>query len=120
MLNPLRELLVDSIVLVHLCLIALYWCGAVSAVRRGFLRYPLALWQRIYLVLVLLISVSVLLSDECYLTRWENALRARQSPPSDYRQSFLSQYVMDVPKSLGGIASVILLLAGVVAMSCAL
>lgn len=120
MLNSLRELLADSIVAVHLCVIALYWCGAVSAVRGGFLRYPLALWQRCYLVLVLLMSVTVLLADECYLTRWENALRAGQTPPSDYRESFLSHYVADVPKSVDGIASVILLLAGCGAMSCAL
>jgi hypothetical protein len=118
--SPLRELLANSIVAVHLCVIVLYWCGAVSAVRGGFLRYPLALWQRLYLALAVLMSITVLLTDECYLTRWENALRAGLSPPSHYHESFLSHYVTDMPTSVDGVISVVLLFAGCVAMTCAL
>jgi hypothetical protein len=55
--DPLRELLADGIVAIHVSVLLLYWCGGASALSGGFLRHPLAVWQRLYLVVVIVLLV---------------------------------------------------------------
>jgi hypothetical protein len=117
---PMIEILADGIAVVHAAILVFYVAGAASALRGGFCRRPLALWQRIYLGLVLLIGLSVLYSDSCCLTQLENMLRAINRPDTCYDGSYLEHYLPSVPEGLDTVGSILLLFAGCVATVSAL
>jgi hypothetical protein len=120
MLGPITEILADGIALVHAAIVVLYVAGAASALRGGFCRRPLVLWQRFYLGLVFLISLSVLFTERCWLTQLENAMRAMHRPDTCYDCSYLVHYVPSLPENVDAIGSILLLLAGCLATVSAL
>jgi hypothetical protein len=120
MLPTITEILADGVALVHAAILVLYVAGAVSALRGSFCRRPLLVWQRLYLGLVLLMSLSVLFTERCCLTQLENALRGMNRPEARYDVSFLEHYVPNLPESVDTVGSILLLLAGCVATLSAL
>lgn len=112
MLTLLTEWFADAIAIVHAAVLLLYVGGAVSVLCGGFSRVPLMFWQRIYLVLVLIISFSVLFTDQCCLTQLENAIRSISQPDKCYDCTYIKHYVASIPESVDTIASILLLFAG--------
>jgi hypothetical protein len=115
MAHSITETLAVGVAVVHAAILVLYIAGGVSALRGGFCRGSPMLWQRFYLGLVFLVSLSVLFVERCPLTQLENALRAAVRPDTSYDGSFLEHYLPGMPQSADAVGSVILLLAGCVA-----
>lgn len=112
-MHPLiTDWLADGIAGVHAVILLLYFAGAVSVLRGGLLRSPLLLWQRLYLLLVACMSLTVLLTDRCPLTQLENRVRAAGCSDRCYEGSFIAYYVPGMPESVDLAGSLLLLLAG--------
>jgi hypothetical protein len=113
-------LFADAIALLHAIVMIVYITGAASVLQGGFLRPSLKRWQRLYLGIVLLISLSVLFTDGCYLTQLENAIRAIDCPEACYECSYIGYYLPFVPDSVDTFGSALLLIAGCAATLSAL
>lgn len=114
------DALADSLAFLHAIVMVIYISGAVSVLRGGFLRSPLKTWQRFYLGIVFLMSVSVLFGDGCFLTQLENTVRAVERPEACYDCSFVEYYLPWLPGILDTVMSMFLLAAGCAAFFCTL
>jgi hypothetical protein len=119
-LTPITEILAGGVALVHAAVLVLYVAGGAYALGGGFCCRPLLVWQRFYLGLVLLMSLSVLFTERCCLTQLENTLRAMNRPEACYDGSYLAHYFPSLPESVDAMGSMLLLLAGCVATLSAL
>lgn len=106
----------DGIALFHGALLMVYIVGTASAFSGGFLRHPLLPWQRVYLLLILLLSLSVLLTEGCVLTQMEKLFRGAATPELCYQSSFLEHYFPFIPSWMDRVGSVLLLVGGCVAV----
>lgn len=120
MAEQFAETIADGVALLHAIVMIIYIAGAASAFQGGFLRLPLKLWQRFYLGIVLLMSLSILLTDGCCLTQLENTIRAIDCPEACYDCSYIEYYLSFVPDSVDAIGSALFLIAGCAATLSAL
>jgi putative Ca2+/H+ antiporter (TMEM165/GDT1 family) len=116
----LFEFVVNVIAVFHAAVLAIYVAGGVAVLRGEFFRGPLKVWHRGYLTIVFLMSVSVLISDRCCLTRLENKVRSWQTPQATYECSFLEHYVPQLSRTVDTVGSLVFLLLGCVAVLAAL
>src|SRR5688572_14594343 len=76
--------------------------------------WPLPLWQRAYLGLAALSSMSGIVHGRCILTTWEQQLREVDQPGSAYEGTFVAHYLPVVPTEVADGLFVLLALAALI------
>lgn len=105
-----------TIVLVHIMVIGLDFCGAWAVWTGRLLRGRLPAWQKIYLGVTFLKSLSFLTVSTCPLTSLENHLLSRSAMGRPYNESFIGHYFPWIPIQLDLAATMFLMFSGCVAV----
>lgn len=77
--------------LAHLVIVLIIILGSYAALL-GLLRRAPAL-EKVYFVTIGATIASYVLTGSCFLTEWDQALRARYWPETAYSRGFISQYM---------------------------
>lgn len=115
MLPEIADALAYVVAILHAAVLVIYIAGALSFATGGFSTARLQLWQRVYLVVVFAISLAVIGTDRCPLTRLENAARAIADPANCYSGSYIEHYVPIVSPMADQMGSFALMAAGCMA-----
>lgn len=106
--------LANAVAVGHVGVIILSVVGAAAVVSGRFAtRWPLPLWQVVYLVAAVWTSLSVLLHNDCALTTLEKSLREWDHPGGAYTGSFVGHYAPGLPRWVDGNGFVALHLAAI-------
>lgn len=83
--------LANLVALVHGLSVLALFLGLLLALIGWLTQHPL--WQRAYLLAAALTALSFVIWKTCFLTIWENWLRARFDPATTYESGFVSHYL---------------------------
>ncbi|WP_442511917.1 DUF2784 family protein [Novipirellula sp. SH528] len=110
------DIFATTIVTIHIVVIAFDVGGSIAVVTRRLQVTRLRLWQRLYLTIVFVKSLSLLMFDSCPLTSIENWLRRYGHIDTSYGDSFVSHYLIGLSKEVDLVMTCFLMLAGLVAV----
>ena len=100
----------------HAALLLMLLAGAVAVLCGRFTRWPLSYWQRAYLALVFLTSLTILCFDRCPLTSLEWHLRALGDPAMRIDSFFIAYHMPFVHPAGDALGLLLLMVIGCAGM----